>query len=80
MSGRGLSLSPPAFSIYHPRFAERVSGHGARMIGAAFGLVILGIILLFLFPWAGVVVGAAGVILAVLFLVGFGRRAQTGRP
>jgi hypothetical protein len=50
------------------------------MIGAAMGLVILAIILLFLFPWAGVVVGAAGVILAVLFLVGFGRRAQTGRP
>jgi NADH:ubiquinone oxidoreductase subunit 3 (subunit A) len=50
------------------------------MIGAAMGLVILAIILLFLFPWAGVAVGAAGVILAVLFLVGFGRRAQTGRP
>ncbi len=50
------------------------------MIGAAMGLVIVAIILLFLFPWAGVVVGAAGVILAVLFLVGFGRRAQTGRP
>ena len=50
------------------------------MIGAALGLVILGVILLFLFPWAGVVVGGAGVILAVLFLVGFSRRAQTGRP
>jgi len=50
------------------------------MIGAAFGLVILGIVLLFFSPWAGVIVGAAGVILAVLFLVGFGRRAQTCRP
>ena len=50
------------------------------MIGAALGLVILGVILLFVFPWAGVSVGAAGVILAVLFLVGFGRRAETGRP
>jgi hypothetical protein len=50
------------------------------MIGAALGLVILGVVLLFLYPWAGVVVGAAGVLLMVLFLVGFGRPAQTGRP
>jgi hypothetical protein len=49
------------------------------MIGAALGLVILGVILLFLFPWAGVVVGAAGVILLVLLLVGFGRSPETGR-
>jgi hypothetical protein len=48
------------------------------MIGAALGLVLLGVILLFLFPWAGVIVGAAGVILAVLLLVGFGRRPETG--
>jgi hypothetical protein len=50
------------------------------MIGTAIGLVILGVILLFLFPWAGLVVGAAGVLLVVLFLIGFGRRAETGRP
>jgi NADH:ubiquinone oxidoreductase subunit 3 (subunit A) len=50
------------------------------MIGAALALVVLGVILLFLFPWAGIVVGAAGVFLIVLFLVGFGRRTQIGRP
>lgn len=50
------------------------------MIGAALALVALGVLLLFLFPWAGVVVGAVGVLLMVLFLVGFGRGAQTGRP
>jgi hypothetical protein len=50
------------------------------MIGAAFGLVILGVILLFLFPWAGIIVGAVGVLLIVLFLIGFGRRAQAGGP
>jgi hypothetical protein len=50
------------------------------MIGAALALIVLGIILLFLFPWGGIVIGAVGVVLAVLFLVGFGRRAQTGRP
>ena len=51
------------------------------MIGTAVGLVILGVILLFLFPWIGLAVGAAGVLLVVLFLVSFGgHRAQTGRP
>ena len=50
------------------------------MIGAALALVIIGVILLFLYPWAGIVVGAVGVLLMVLFLVGFGRRTQTGRP
>jgi hypothetical protein len=50
------------------------------MIGVVLGLVVLGVILLFIFPWAGIVVGGAGVFLMVLFLVGFGRRAETGRP
>jgi hypothetical protein len=50
------------------------------MIGAALGLVILGVVLLFLLPWVGIVVGAVGVLLMALFLVGFGRRAQTGHP
>jgi hypothetical protein len=50
------------------------------VIGAALALVVLGVLLLFLYPWAGLVVGAMGVLLMVLFLVGFGRRAETGRP
>jgi hypothetical protein len=50
------------------------------VIGAALALVVLGIILLFMFPWAGLVVGVAGMVLVILFLLGFGRRAQTGRP
>jgi hypothetical protein len=58
----------------------RSTGNSGDMIGAALGLVILGAVLLFLFPWVGIVVGAAGVLLVVLFLVGFGRRTQTGRP
>jgi NADH:ubiquinone oxidoreductase subunit 3 (subunit A) len=49
------------------------------MIGAAIALVVLGVILLFLFPWAGIVVGAIGLVLVVLFLLGFARRAATGR-
>ena len=50
------------------------------MIGAALALVMIGVILLFLYPWAGLVIGAVGVLLMVLFLVGFGRRTETGRP
>ena len=50
------------------------------MIGAALALVVIGVILLFLYPWAGLVIGAVGVLLIVLFLVGFGRRTEIGRP
>jgi hypothetical protein len=50
------------------------------MIGAALALIVLGIILLFIVPWVGIVAGAASVILVVLFLLGFMRRAATGRP
>jgi hypothetical protein len=50
------------------------------MIGAALGMVVLGVILLFVFPWVGIPLGVAGLILVVLFLAGFGRRAATGRP
>jgi NADH:ubiquinone oxidoreductase subunit 3 (subunit A) len=45
------------------------------MIGVALALVLFGVVLLFLYPWAGVVVGALGVLLIVLFLVGSGRSA-----
>jgi hypothetical protein len=50
------------------------------LIGAAVGLVVLGVILLFVFPWVGIPLGIAGVVLVLLFLLGFGRRAAEGRP
>jgi 4-hydroxybenzoate polyprenyltransferase len=41
-------------------------------------LIGLGIVLsLFLFPWAGFVVGFVGLLLLIAFLLGFGRRAQS---
>jgi hypothetical protein len=44
----------------------------------AIGLIGLGIILgLFIFPWAGFVLGIIGIILFIAFLLGFGRRAQS---
>jgi hypothetical protein len=50
------------------------------MIRAALALVVLGVILLFLYPWAGVIVGAVGVLLVVLLLVGFDRSASPDGP
>ena len=50
------------------------------MIGAAAGLIVLGVILLFLLPWVGIPVGIAGLILLLLFTLGVGRRAASGRP
>ena len=48
------------------------------MIGVALGLIVVGVVLLFLIPWVGIPVGVAGLLLAVLYLVGFGRRAAEG--
>jgi len=47
------------------------------MIGAALGLIVIGIVLLFIIPWVGIPVGIVGLVLALLYLVGFGRRAAT---
>jgi hypothetical protein len=48
------------------------------MIGVAIALVIVGIILLFVVPWVGIPVGIVGLVLAILFFVGFGRSAARG--
>ena len=45
------------------------------MIGAALAIVVVGIVFLFLIPFVGIAVGIVGVILLVLALLGFGRRA-----
>ena len=48
------------------------------MIGLGLALVIVGIVFLFVIPWVGVPVGLIGLVLAVLWLLGFGRRATAG--
>jgi hypothetical protein len=50
------------------------------MIGAALALIVIGVIFLFIIPFVGIAAGIVGVILLVLFLAGFGRRAAEGRP
>jgi hypothetical protein len=48
------------------------------MIGVGIALVVLGIIFLFIIPWVGIPVGIVGIVLAVLYFAGFGRRTVRG--
>ena len=50
------------------------------MIGAALALIVLGVILLFLFPWGGIIAGIVGLVLLVLFLFGLGRDRRATDP
>lgn len=43
------------------------------MIGVAAAVIVLGLIILFIVPWVGIVVGVVGVLLLVLHLVGLAR-------
>jgi hypothetical protein len=45
------------------------------MLAAGLSVIVVGIILLFLLPWVGIVLGLVGIVLTVLYLFGFGRRA-----
>ena len=48
------------------------------MIGVGIALLIVGIVLLFFIPWVGIPVGIVGLVLAALWLAGFGRSAARG--
>jgi uncharacterized membrane protein YccF (DUF307 family) len=45
------------------------------MIGVAIAFILVGIVFLFLIPWVGIPVGIVGIVLAILWVAGFGRRA-----
>lgn len=49
------------------------------MLGIAIGLIVVGVVLLFMVPWVGLPLGIVGLILAVLYLAGVGRRAAEPR-
>ena len=48
------------------------------MIGVAVAFIVVGIVLLFLVPWVGIAAGVVGLVLAILWVAGFGRRAVEG--
>jgi hypothetical protein len=50
------------------------------MIGMALGLIVVGVVLLFIIPWVGIAAGIVGVILALLYAAGVGRRAVELEP
>jgi hypothetical protein len=53
--------------------ASAPAGDKRAMIGVAIGLIIVGIVFLFVVPWVGIAVGVIGLILLIGFLLGFGR-------
>jgi 4-hydroxybenzoate polyprenyltransferase len=62
-----------------PRFGARGGGNPEAMIGLALALIVVGLVIGFLIPPYGFVASAAGLVLLILFLVGFGRRATRTR-
>ena len=48
------------------------------MIGLGIAFIIVGIIFLFVIPWVGIAAGIVGLVLAILWVAGFGRRAVEG--
>ena len=49
------------------------------MIGVAIALIVAGVVLLFIIPWVGIAAGIVGLILALLYVAGIGRRAAEPR-
>jgi uncharacterized membrane protein YccF (DUF307 family) len=45
------------------------------MIGVAIAFIVIGIVFLFVVPWVGIPVGIVGLLLAIIWVAGFGRRA-----
>jgi len=47
------------------------------VIGLGIAFIIVGIVFLFIVPWVGIPVGIVGLVLALLWVAGFGRRAAS---
>ena len=60
--------------------APLAGGNAEFMIGLALGAIVVGIVLLFILPWAGAPIAAVGLILAIVYFTGWVRRAAQGRP
>jgi uncharacterized membrane protein YccF (DUF307 family) len=44
------------------------------VIGVGIAFIVVGLVFLFIIPWVGIPVGIVGLVLAVLWLAGVGRR------
>jgi hypothetical protein len=55
-------------------------GNRGPMIGVALAAIVAGIVMTFFLPWVGIPVGTLGLILLVLYLAGWGRRAAQSQP
>jgi hypothetical protein len=63
--------------VYVVGFGGGTAGNVGPMIGAALAMLVIGVIFLFVIPFVGIAVGIVGLVLLVLALLGFGRRAAT---
>jgi hypothetical protein len=45
------------------------------VIGVGIAFIVVGLIFLFVIPWVGIAAGIVGLVLAILWVAGFGRRA-----
>ena len=50
------------------------------MIGVALAAVVVGIIVTFFLPWVGIPIGILGLILLIVYLAGWGRKAAQSQP
>ena len=50
------------------------------MIGLGIAFIVVGIIFLFVIPWVGIAAGTVGLVLAIVWVAGFGRRAVDRDP
>ena len=48
------------------------------MIGVGIAFIVVGVIFLFIVPWVGIAAGIVGLLLAIAWIAGFGRRAARG--
>jgi hypothetical protein len=50
------------------------------MLGVALAAIVVGIVATFFLPWVGIPIGVVGLVLLIVYLAGWGRRAAEGRP
>ena len=51
----------------------------AGSLGLGVALLVIGLLGLLFFPWGGIVLAVVGLVIIVMFLLGFGRRAADPR-